>query len=251
MKRFEGQVAIVTGGATGLGFGIAKRLGKEGAIVALFDRDDQRLKQAASELADSGVKAATYQCDVADADSVQNAVTRVQSDHSGAIDIMVNSAGIVGSTATKIVDYDPAEFDRVYAVNLRGSFIMTRAVLPAMLRKNYGRILLIASIAGKDGNPGMCGYSATKAGVIGLTKSVAKEFADTGVTINALAPAVVMTEMVRNAHPDQVKYMTSKIPMGRVGEIEEVAATVAFAVSRECSFTTGFVFDLSGGRAVY
>jgi 3-oxoacyl-[acyl-carrier protein] reductase len=164
---------------------------------------------------------------------------------------MVNSAGIVGPTSTNIIDYPVEKFDQVYSVNLRGSFIMTKAVLGSMLRQNYGRILLIASIAGKEGNPGMVGYSATKAGVIGLVKGVAKEFADTGITINGLAPAVVLTDLVRGVDPKQVEYMAAKIPMKRLGTIEEVAAMSAWIVSRECSFTTGFTFDLSGGRATY
>jgi 3-oxoacyl-[acyl-carrier protein] reductase len=169
----------------------------------------------------------------------------------GPIAVMVNSAGIVGPTSTKIVDYPPEKFDEVYRVNLLGSFLMTQAVLPLMLRNNYGRILLIASIAGKEGNPGMVGYSASKSGVIGLVKGVAKEYAETGITVNGLAPAVIMTDMVRGTDPKQVQYMTSKIPMNRLGTLDEVAAAAAWITSRECSFTTGFIFDLSGGRATY
>ncbi len=164
---------------------------------------------------------------------------------------MVNSAGIVGPTSTKIVDYPAEKFEEVCRVNLFGSFIMTQAVLPSMLRGNYGRILLIASVAGKEGNPGMAGYSASKSGVIGLVKGVAKEYADTAITINGLAPAVIMTDMVRGIDPKQVEYMTSKIPMKRLGTLEEVAAISAWITSKECSFTTGFIFDLTGGRATY
>jgi 3-oxoacyl-[acyl-carrier protein] reductase len=248
--RFEGQVAVVTGGATGLGEHIAQRLGSEGARVQIFDRDAERLGQAVDRFRSAGIDAHDYSVDITSEESVAAAVAQVERD-AGPIQILVNSAGIVGPTSTKIVDYPLAEFDRVYSVNLRGSFIMTQAVLPSMVRHGYGRILLIASIAGKEGNPGMVGYSATKAGVIGLVKGVAKEYVDSNITINGLAPAVVMTDLVRGVDPKQVEYMTAKIPMKRLGTLDEVAALSAWIVSRECSFTTGFTFDLSGGRATY
>jgi 3-oxoacyl-[acyl-carrier protein] reductase len=181
---------------------------------------------------------------------VKDALDAVQKEI-GPPDIMINSAGIAGPTNTPILSYAAEDFERVYAVNLRGSFLMTKYSLPAMLARNYGRILLIASIAGKEGNPGMCGYSATKAGVIGLVKGVGKEYAETGVTINGLAPAVIMTDLVRELPSETVSYMTSKIPMKRCGTLNEVAGMAAWIVSKECSFTTGFTFDLSGGRATY
>ncbi|MFM7838680.1 MAG: SDR family NAD(P)-dependent oxidoreductase, partial [Chitinophagaceae bacterium] len=156
-----------------------------------------------------------------------------------------------GPTGIPITDYPTSSFDELYAVNLRGSFLMTKAVLPVMQRQRYGRILLIASIAGKEGNPFMVGYSASKAGVIGLVKAIGKEYAESGITVNGLAPAVIKTAMNEQTSPEQLKYMTDRIPMKRLGTIEEVAALVGWIVSREASFNTGCVFDLSGGRATY
>jgi NAD(P)-dependent dehydrogenase (short-subunit alcohol dehydrogenase family) len=164
---------------------------------------------------------------------------------------MVNSAGIVGPTSTKITDYASEEFDKIYGVNLRGAFLMTKYTLKTMEKYNYGRILLIASIAGKEGNPFMVGYSSMKAGVIGLVKGVGKEYATTGITINGLAPALIKTTMNQNTSPEQLMYMTEKIPMKRLGTIEEIAAISCWIVSKESSFNTGFIFDISGGRATY
>jgi NAD(P)-dependent dehydrogenase (short-subunit alcohol dehydrogenase family) len=169
----------------------------------------------------------------------------------GRIDILVNSAGVSGKTNLKSHEVTVEDFDFVYRINLRGSFLMAREVLAGMQQQGYGRILHIASIAGKEGNAGMVAYSATKAAVIGMTKSQGKEYAETGVTINALAPAVIKTPMVEGLPEAQVKYMTDRIPMKRCGTLEEVAAMAAFIVSPETSFTTGFTFDLTGGRAVY
>jgi 3-oxoacyl-[acyl-carrier protein] reductase len=245
--RFSNQVALVTGAASGLGEGIARRLAEEGAKLALFDRDVDRLQKIAASI---GRDARSYPLDITDPSAVTAAVGAAEREL-GPIAVLINSAGIVGPTNRMIVDYPLEEFDRVYQVNLRGSFIVTKAVLPSMKSRNYGRILLIASIAGKEGNPGMVGYSASKAGVIGLVKAVGKEFAETGITVNGLAPGVVMTDLVRGTDPKQVEYMTAKIPMKRLGTIEEVAAIATWIVSKECSFTTGFIFDLSGGRATY
>jgi NAD(P)-dependent dehydrogenase (short-subunit alcohol dehydrogenase family) len=249
-NRFQDQVAIVTGAATGLGEAIARRLAMEGAKVALLDRDGERLQQTTAALERAGLSVRGFQVDITDEATVGLVVANVERDL-GPLTVLINSAGIVGPTNTRIIDYPIEQFDRVYSVNLRGSFVMTKAVLPSMQKRGYGRILLIASIAGKEGNPGMVGYSASKAGVIGLVKSVGKEFAETGITINGLAPAVVMTDLVRGVDPKQVEYMTAKIPMKRLGTVEEVASLSAWIVSRECSFTTGFIFDLSGGRATY
>jgi NAD(P)-dependent dehydrogenase (short-subunit alcohol dehydrogenase family) len=249
-QRFENQVAVVTGAATGLGEGIALRLATEGATLALLDCDSARLHKAVASFQKLGFTAQGYLVDVAEEHSVQASMKAVETNLGGP-HIMVNCAGIVGPTNTPILAYPTVEYDRVCRVNLRGSFLMMKYCLPPMLARNYGRILLIASMAGKDGNPFMSGYSSSKSGVIGLVKSVAKEYAETGVTINGLAPAVVMTDLVRSCAPEQVAYMTSKIPMNRCGSIEEVAAMSAWIVSSECSFTTGFVFDLSGGRATY
>ena len=245
MDRFNRQTAIVTGAATGLGMAIARRLHSEGARVVLFDLNEALVKEAAAQMNGYG-----RAVDVAEEQSVKEGIAAVARDV-GPADIMINSAGIAGLTNTPILNYPVAEFDRIAAVNLRGSFLMTKYTLPSMVARNYGRILLIASIAGKDGNPGMCGYSATKAGVIGLVKGVGKEYAETGITINGLAPAVIMTDLVRGLPEETVSYMTSKIPMKRCGTLDEVAAMAAWIVSKECSFTTGFTFDLSGGRATY
>ena len=167
----------------------------------------------------------------------------------GKIDIVVNSAGIVGPTSTKITEYSTADFDKIYSVNLRGTYLTTKYAVKAMEKNNYGRILLIASIGGKEGNPGMVGYAATKSG--GIVKGVGKEYAETGITVNGLAPVVIKTAMNENTSPEQLAYMTAKIPMNRLGTIEEVASMSAFIVSRECSFSTGFIFDISGGRATF
>ncbi|HRI14176.1 MAG TPA: SDR family NAD(P)-dependent oxidoreductase [Verrucomicrobiota bacterium] len=248
--RFQDQVAIITGGADGLGKAIARRLASEGARLALMDRNPALLGQTATEFESCGWATATYSGDVANESDVERAFDAVASEF-GRLDIMVNSAGIVGPTNRKIVDVPLTGFDEVQAVNLRGSFLTAKHAIRHMLRRNYGRVLLIASIAGKEGNAGMCCYSASKAGVIGLTKSVGKEYAETGITVNALAPAVIRTAMVENMPVEQVKYMTDKIPMKRCGTLEEVAAMVAFVVSPEAAFNTGAIFDLSGGRATY
>lgn len=245
MKRFQDQVAFITGGADGLGRAIAKLLADEGAKVAVFDRDPVLAQKAAGEL--SGLAIAG---DVSDEKSVAGAYEQVAAKW-GRLDIVVNSAGIVGPSGRKLTDVSVEEFDTVYRVNLRGSFLVAKYAIPYMEKRNYGRILLIASIAGKEGNAGMSAYSSTKAGVIGLAKSIGKEYAETGITVNALAPAVIRTAMVEGMDPGQVKYMTDKIPMKRCGTLAEIAALSAFIVSPESSFTTGFTFDMSGGRATY
>ena len=250
MNRFENQVALITGAAQGIGFGISRRLGSEGAAVALLDKDEARLNSAAEELAGSGVTAQAVSGDVTDQAQVAAAVAQVL-EKFGKIDVLVTCAGITGETNVRPHEVDPADFDRVMALNVRGMYLCIRAVLPAMLQADYGRIVNIASISGKDGNAGMLAYSTSKAAVIGMTKVIGKEYADTGITCNCIAPAVVRTAMVDALPDEQVKYMTDKIPMRRTGEIEEIAAVVAFAASREASFTTAFTFDASGGRAVY
>jgi 2-dehydro-3-deoxy-L-rhamnonate dehydrogenase (NAD+) len=169
----------------------------------------------------------------------------------GSLEALVNCAGITGKTNVKGHEVDLADFDAVYRINLRGALVVAQAVLPRMLAQNYGRILQVASIAGKEGNAGMAAYSASKAGLIGLVKSMAKDYAETGVTINALAPAVIQTPLVDALPQATIDYMTAKIPMRRCGTLEEVAAMIAWIVSPACSFTTGFTFDLSGGRATY
>lgn len=250
MQRFDGQVAIITGGASGLGKAIAKRIAGEGGTVALFDVQQALLDQTVEELLQDGGTASAHVVDIASEEQVRRAFKELVSTY-GKIDVVVNSAGIVGPTNTKITEYPTEDFDQIYAVNLRGSFLMTKYAVEAMSKNNYGRILLIASIAGKEGNPGMIGYSATKAGVIGLVKGVGKEYAATGITVNGLAPAVIKTAMNADTAPETLAYMTAKIPMARLGTVEEVAAISTWIVSPESSFCTGFVFDISGGRATY
>ena len=249
MARFNEQVAIVTGAARGIGLGIASRLGGEGARILIVDNDSRGGEQAASELAASGIDARLEVGDVGITETATRSVANAMETW-GRIDILVNNAGIAGEAAN-IWELTVEEMDRVYNTNLRGVFLFTRAVIPQMMERDYGRIVNIASIAGKEGNPRMVPYSSTKAGVIGLTKSVGKELAQTGIRINAVTPAVIETQILKQLAPEQVQYMVDRIPMGRTGEIEEVASLVAWLASSECSFSTGAVFDISGGRATY
>lgn len=250
IKALKNQVAVLSGGADGLGKAIALRLASEGVTVALFDRDPTKLQATVAALTALGHQASGWEVDISDEEAVSDAYEAVRQMY-GRVDIMVNSAGIVGPTHTSILDYTTADFDHVYQVNLRGAFLMAKYALAGMVPQGYGRILLIASIAGKEGNPNMVGYSATKAGVIGMVKSLAKEFATQGITINGLAPAVIKTAMNADTAAEQLAYMVSKIPMGRLGTVEEVAAMARFIVSPENSFSTGFIYDISGGRATY
>jgi 3-oxoacyl-[acyl-carrier protein] reductase len=250
MKRFENQSAVITGGAEGLGKGIANRIASEGGKVFLFDINQPLLEKTIADFKSKGLYAEGYHVDVSSESSVMNAIKQVE-EKIGQIHIMVNAAGIVGPSGTKITDYPVEDYDNIYRVNLRGSFLMTKYSIKAMEKYNYGRILLIASIAGKEGNPFMTGYSSMKAGVIGLVKGIGKEYAQTGITVNGLAPAVIKTAMNEKTAPEQLAYMTAKIPMGRLGTIEEVAALSCWIVSKEASFNTGFIFDISGGRATY
>lgn len=250
MKRFEQQVAIITGGARGIGKGIAQRLAAEGATIYLFDLLNGDLTKTAKKLTAKGLKIKAKQVDIANEKQVSKAISKVIKKE-GRLDILVNCAGIVGPTATKITDYDLASFEKVVDVNLKGAFLTTKYVLPQMVKQNYGRILHITSMGGKDGNPGMVGYAASKAGLMGLVKGIGKEYADTKITVNGLAPAVISTDMNKATDPKMLAYMASKIPMGRLGTVAEVAAISTWIVSKEASFNTGFIFDLSGGRATY
>jgi 2-dehydro-3-deoxy-L-rhamnonate dehydrogenase (NAD+) len=245
--RFSGQVAVVTGGADGLGLAIGQRLLTEGATVWLLDRDEKRITSVAR---DAGPQAQAAVVDICDEAGVQAIFERIYRQH-GRVDVVVNSAGIAGPTNCKVTDTPTEGFEQVLRVNLLGSFIVCKHALRQMQKNNYGRVLLIASIAGKEGNAGMSAYSSAKAGVIGLVKSAGKEFAETGITINGLAPAVVRTAMVESLDPAQVKYMTDKIPMKRCCTLPEVASLATWIVSPEASFNTGVTFDLTGGRAVY
>jgi len=244
-KNWKEQQALVTGGASGIGLAIAKKLHHLGVEVVLCDLDLKKLEAARGAV---GENARTLCVDVTDLKAVETAVGNLVN-QSSSIDILVNSAGITGITNVKSHEVDPANVNFVFQVNFFGSFNTARAVLPGMLRQNYGRILHIASIAGKEGNAGMMAYSASKAAVIAMTKVQGKELAETGITVNALAPAVIRTPMVEAMPPAQVAYMTEKIPMKRCGTLDEIANMAAFIVSPEASFTTGFTFDLSGGRA--
>ena len=239
--QFTGQVAVVTGAASGLGSAIARKLHDEGAQVALLD-----LHQA-SQIGD---RASAYTVDLTNETNVANVINQI-GETFGRIDILVNSAGITGQTNIKTHEVTTEDLRRVFEVNFMASFFTSRAVLPWMLKQNYGRILHIASVAGKEGNAGMLAYSASKAAVIGMTKVQGKEYAETGITINALAPAVIRTPMVDAMPEAQVTYMTDKIPRKRCGTLEEIAHMAQFIVSPGTAFTTGFTFDMTGGRATY
>lgn len=245
--RFKDQVAVITGGVSGLGRAIARRLHAEGAVVAVWDFQADGVAAMAAEL---GARGECAQVDVTDEEQVRARMADVQA-RRGRIDVLVNCAGVTGRTNIKSHEVSLDDFEFVQRVNVRGSFLTAKHALPLMLARGYGRILHIASIAGKEGNAGMLAYSTSKAAVIGMTKVQGKEYAGTGITINALAPAVIQTPMVDALPEAQVKYMTDKIPMKRCGSLDEVAAMAAFIVSAETSFTTGFTFDLTGGRAVY
>jgi 3-oxoacyl-[acyl-carrier protein] reductase len=249
MTVFADQVAIVTGAATGIGQAIASRLGGEGARILIVDLDRDEAERAAGELVTNGIDVRVQLGDVADPAVAASSVSQALETW-GRIDVLVNNAGIGGNVAP-IWELPVEEMDRVYRSNLRGVFLFCHEVIPHMMERDYGRIVNIASIAGKEGNPRMVPYSATKAAVIGLTKSVGKELANTGIRVNCITPAVIQTRILDQLTPAQVDYMLERIPMGRTGEVSEVAALVAWLASRECSFSTGAVFDISGGRATY
>lgn len=241
-----GQTAIITGSATGIGETIARRLAKAGATVVVADMN----LAGATEVAQSiGGAAFAVELDVTSASSAEQAVATVLA-KTGRLDILVNNAGI-GGKAAPIWEQSLDDWNRVIAINMTGVFNLTKASIVPMRARKYGRIVNIASIAGKEGNPNMTAYSATKAGVIGFTKSVAKEVATEGICINAVAPAVVRTKILDQLTPEQVDYMTQKIPMRRTGTTEEIAAVVHFLASPDCSFVTGQTYDASGGRATY
>ena len=244
----QGKNAVVTGGARGIGFAIAQRLLASGATCSLWDRDVDALRSAEKALQTSG-KVHTATVDLIQPDSVQAGADATLK-ALGRIDILVNNAGIAGVTK-KLWECTPDEWQQVIQVNLFAVFLCCRAIVPKMIEQGYGRIVNIASIAGKEGNPNASHYSATKAGVIGLTKSLAKETARTGIIVNCVTPAVIETDILKQVTQEHIDYMLSKIPMGRFGLKEEAAAMVAWLCSSDCSFSTGAVFDLSGGRATY
>ena len=241
-----GRHAVITGGAVGLGFAIAQRMLASGATVSLWDLNPQALAAARGAL---GAGVHTVVMDVSSHTSVVQAVQQTVAHHP-VIDVLVNSAGITGPNV-KLWDYPPEQWMQVQQVNLNGLFFCCREVVPHMRTRNYGRIINIASVAGKDGNPNASAYSASKAAVIALTKSLGKELADTGVRVNCVTPAAVKTPIFDQMTPEHIQFMLSKIPMGRFGTPDEVAAMVTWLATEECSFSTGAVFDLSGGRSTY
>lgn len=243
--RFEGRHAVITGGASGLGRDVAKRIVAEGGTVALWDLNADALAAAQQEIGVAHVVA----LDVSDADAVAQAAQTTLA-ALGKIDVLVCSAGITGATVP-VHEFPIESWLQVVGVNLNGLFYCNRAIVPALLANGYGRIVNVASVAGKEGNPNASAYSATKAGVIGFTKSLGKELAGKGVIANALTPATFESPILQQLPQSQVDYMRSKIPMGRLGEVHESTAMVCFMASEECSFTTASVFDTSGGRTTY
>ena len=244
----QGRVAVITGGAQGIGYATAERMLASGAAVVLWDIDAARLASAVQALASLGSVSGdavelTNEADVA-------AATAAAIQRHGRIDILVNNAGITGGNAPTWA-LSPAVWRQVIEVNLIAPFLTCRAVVPQMIKQGYGRIVNIASVAGKEGNPNASHYSASKAGLIGLTKSLGKELATLGVLVNAVAPAAARTAIFDQMSPEHIGYMLGKIPMGRLVEVAEVAGMVSWLASEECSFSTGAVFDLSGGRATY
>lgn len=246
MTDFTNQLCVITGGAQGIGRAVADHLSQAGAQIAIWDMDEDLAQKASTEI---GNGAFCCPVDVSDWESVSNAMASTL-DTAGRVDVCVNSAGIAGSNAP-LVDYPVDEFRKITEINLLGTFHVNRAVAPAMVERGYGRIVNIASVAGKEGNPNASAYSASKAAVIGLTKSLGKELADHDIAVNCVTPAAARTRIFDQMKQEHIDFMLSKIPRGRFLELHEAAAMIAWLASRENSFSTGAVFDLSGGRATY
>ena len=245
----SGRIALITGAAQGIGKGIATRLADAGAEVVVADLDSVKAAETVQEFLQRGKRAYYVDLNVTDPESVRSAIESV-TERSGQIDILVNNAGIAGRAAP-IWEQSDEDWETVIRLNLTGVFLCCRAVLPHMRERNYGRVVNIASIAGKEGNPNMTAYSASKAGVIALSKSIAKEVATLNICVNAVTPAVIRTAILDQLSQEQVDYMTSRIPRARTGSVEEVSAVVHFLASSDCSFVTGQVYDVSGGRSTY
>lgn len=246
-NTLNGQTAIVTGAASGLGRAIAMELQQQGVQLSLVDNNLHRLKEIPDQATG---KHELFSIDITNEEEVKRMVEKT-AERFGKIDILINCAGITGKTNIKSHIVDTEDLKEVFNVNFMGSWYTSKYVLPIMQKNNYGRILHFASIAGKEGNAGMLAYSSSKAAVIGMTKVQGKEYAETGITINALAPAVIRTALVEAMPAEQVRYMTDKIPMKRCGTLDEAVNITLYIISPQNSFTTGFVFDLSGGRATY
>jgi 3-oxoacyl-[acyl-carrier protein] reductase len=239
-NSFDNQVIVITGAASGLGKAAAKLIQSRGATVISLDLNKEGLSGSSE----------SHQLDVSDQAAVFKVIADIQSKHKR-IDALINCAGYPGPTTEFVEDIKWPDYEKVMAVNLYGAIWLTQAVLPIMKSQKYGRIVQVASIAGKEGNPKMAPYNTSKSGLIGFVKGVAKEVATLGITVNALAPAVIKTPINENTSEEMLKYMVAKIPAGRLGEADEVAEIIAFMASKACSFTTGFTFDISGGRATY
>ncbi len=244
----NGRRAVITGGGRGMGYAIAEKFLKSGASVALWDISDETLAKAKADLSGLG-QVVTQKVDVSDYASVE-AAAAAATNELGGVELLVNAAGIAGVNVP-LTDYPLDTWNAVMNVNLNGIFHTCRALVPVMQKSDYGRIVNISSMAGKDGNPNASAYSVSKAAVIGLTKSLGKELATTNIRVNVICPAVVKTEMLADVTEEQIAYMLSKIPMGRAGTVAEISNMVGWMCSEECSYTTGAVFDLSGGRATY
>ena len=247
---FASQGVVVVGAGSGIGEACALLLADRGASVLCVDRDGEAAERTAAAASGDGGKAWGWQADVTDESSVA-AAFRAAEERLDQIHAVVNCAGISGTLGLRSHEVSLLDFDQVVAVNLRGALAITQCAVPHMLERGYGRIAHVASIAGKEGNPGMVAYSSTKAALIGMVKAQGKEYAEDGITINALAPAVIRTAFLDAQPEETLRYMTDKIPMRRMGTVLEAAQMLAWMVSPECSFTTGFTFDLSGGRATY
>jgi 3-oxoacyl-[acyl-carrier protein] reductase len=244
----DGRVAVVTGAARGIGFAIAQRMLASGGTVAIWDRDEARMRQAEQELS-AGSRVSTHAVNLADLAAVEASTRETLARH-GKVDILVNNAGITGGNGLAW-ELEPSAWREVMDINLFGPYHTCRSVIPHMVGQGYGRIVNIASIAGKEGNPNASHYSASKAALIALTKSLGKELAGKGVLVNAVTPAVAQTEMFGSMTQQHIDYMLSRIPMGRFVRVDEIAAMVCWLSSPDCSFSTGAVFDISGGRATY